>query len=61
MAENSKQKKDNRPIVCGTDFSATAMEAVDLAAAMAKRLGTKLVLVHVDAFHGMAEVDPDSV
>ena len=58
MAENSEQKKDKRPIVCGTDFSATAVEAVDLAAAMAKRLGTKLVLVHVDEFHGMAAVDP---
>ena len=58
MAENSEKKKDKRPVVCGTDFSATAVEAVDLAAAMAKRLGAKLVLVHVDAFHGMAEVDP---
>jgi nucleotide-binding universal stress UspA family protein len=58
MPENSEQKKDKRPIVCGTDFSAAAVEAVDLAAAMAKRLGTKFVLVHVDEFHGMAEVDP---
>ena len=58
MAENSEQKKDKRPIVCGTDFSATAVEAVDLAAAMAKRLGTKFVLVHVEEFRGMAEVDP---
>ena len=58
MAENSEQKKDKRPIVCGTDFSATAVEAVDIAAAMARRLGTKLVLVHVDEFHGMAAVDP---
>ena len=58
MAENSGQKKDKRPIVCGTDFSPTAVEAVDIAAAMAKRLETKLVLVHVDEFHGMAAVDP---
>jgi nucleotide-binding universal stress UspA family protein len=52
------QKNDQRPIVCGTDFSATAAEAVDIAAAMARRLGTKLVLVHVDEFYGMAAVDP---
>ena len=49
---------DQRPIVCGTDFSATASEAADIAAAMARRLGTKLVLVHVDEFYGMASVDP---
>jgi hypothetical protein len=32
---------DKGPIVCGTDFSAAAMEAVDIAAAMARRLETK--------------------
>jgi nucleotide-binding universal stress UspA family protein len=52
-----KQSRE-RPIVCGTDFSATATEAVDIAAAMARRLGTKLILVHVDEFYGMAAVDP---
>ena len=44
--------------MCGTDFSAAAVEAVDIAAAMARKLGTKLLLVHVEEFHGMAEVDP---
>jgi nucleotide-binding universal stress UspA family protein len=58
MADSPKKKTDRRPIVCGTDFSATATEAVDIAAAMARRLGTKLVLVHVDEFYGMATVDP---
>jgi len=58
MADNPKKKRDRRPIVCGTDFSATASEAVDIAAAMARQLGTKLVLVHVDEFYGMAGVDP---
>jgi nucleotide-binding universal stress UspA family protein len=58
MAENSEQKKDKRPIVCGTDFSQAAVEAVDIAAAMAKRLGAKLVLIHVDEFRGLAAVDP---
>src|SRR5262245_51997712 len=42
------KKSDQRPIVCGTDFSATATEAVDVAAAMARRLETSLVLIHVD-------------
>ena len=41
MTEKSKQKKDERPIVCGTDFSAAAMEAVDIAAGMARRLETQ--------------------
>jgi nucleotide-binding universal stress UspA family protein len=47
------RKKDKRPIVCGTDFSTTAIEAADIAAAMARRLGTKLVLVHVDESFGL--------
>jgi nucleotide-binding universal stress UspA family protein len=50
-----KKKRDERPIVCGTDFSAMAMEAADIAAAMARRLGTKLVLAHADDF-GTREV-----
>jgi nucleotide-binding universal stress UspA family protein len=40
------KESDPRPIVCGTDFSAQATEASNLAAAMAQRLGTRLVLVH---------------
>ena len=56
--KNAKSvKKNEPPIVCGTDFSKTATEAVDVAAAMARRLGTKLVLVHVDESYGMAAVD----
>jgi nucleotide-binding universal stress UspA family protein len=51
------RKKDRRTIVCGTDFSATATEAVDIAAAMARQLETRLVLVHVDESYGMAAVD----
>lgn len=58
MAENSKQKKDNRPIVCGTDFSATATEAVDIAAEMARHLDVKLLLLHVQEFRGLAVADP---
>lgn len=33
-------------IVCGTDFSESAMQSVDVAAALAKRLGEPLVLAH---------------
>jgi nucleotide-binding universal stress UspA family protein len=53
-----KQKIHQRPIVCGTDFSGTATEAVDIAARLARRLGTDLILVHVDEFYGLAPVDP---
>jgi len=34
----SAKKKDARPIICATDFSPTALEAVDIAAEMARRL-----------------------
>ncbi|HTG51962.1 MAG TPA: universal stress protein [Candidatus Tectomicrobia bacterium] len=44
--------------MCGTDFSATATEAVEIAAAIARRLGTKLVLVHVDQLQGSLASDP---
>jgi nucleotide-binding universal stress UspA family protein len=37
---------DVRPIVCGTDFSGKAEQAANVAAALAARLGTTLVLVH---------------
>jgi nucleotide-binding universal stress UspA family protein len=39
-------------------FSTVAMEAVDLAAAMAKRLKTELVLVHVDQLLGTLASNP---
>ncbi|HEU5246632.1 MAG TPA: universal stress protein [Candidatus Udaeobacter sp.] len=51
------KKNDGWPIVCGTDFSETAIEAVDIAAAIARRLEARLVLVHVDDSYGMAAVD----
>src|SRR5262245_18127644 len=52
------RKNDKRPIVCGTDFSTVATEAVDIAAAMARRLETKLVLVHVDQLLGALVSNP---
>jgi nucleotide-binding universal stress UspA family protein len=52
------RKNDKRPIVCGTDFSAVASEAVYIAAAMARRLETKLVLVHVDQLLGALVSNP---
>ena len=52
-------KKNHRaPIVCGTDFSATATQAVDIAAALARRLETKLLLLHVDQLHTSLVADP---
>jgi len=45
------KKNDKPPIVCGTDFSATATEAINIAAAMARRLASKLVVVHADQFY----------
>ena len=35
-----------RPIICGTDFSEPAQYAANVAVMLAKRLGTRLVLVH---------------
>jgi nucleotide-binding universal stress UspA family protein len=58
MNDNPKPKKDERPIVCGTDFSPLAVEAVNLAAEMARRLDVKLVLLHVEEFRGLALTDP---
>lgn len=49
--------KNRRPILCGTDFSANAMEAVDVAAGLARRLETKLILLHVHALHRVAITD----
>ena len=51
-------KKNKPPIVCGTDFSVTAVEATDIAAAIARQLATKLVLVHVDQLRGSLASDP---
>jgi nucleotide-binding universal stress UspA family protein len=55
---SGKKRTPRQPIVCGTDFSATASEAVDIAAAMARRLETKLVLVHVDQLIGALVSNP---
>ena len=52
------KKNHKAPIVCGTDFSATATEAVDIAAALARRLETKLLLLHVDQLHRSLVSDP---
>ena len=39
----------SHPIICGTDFSENARRAADVAAALAKRLGAPLRLVHASA------------
>ncbi len=53
-----KKNSDQRPIVCGTDFSVTALEASDIAAAIARQLAARLVLVHVDQLQGSLASDP---
>ena len=60
MISNEKltERKGEQPIVCGTDFSATATEAVNIAAQMARRLEVKLLLLHVEEFRGLASSDP---
>ncbi len=50
-----------QPIVCGTDFSPSSIAAADVACALAKRLDTKLVLVHVAAIRGLGPLDPSVV
>jgi nucleotide-binding universal stress UspA family protein len=55
---SGKKSTTQQPIVCGTDFSATATEAVDIAAAMTRRLETSLVLVHVDELLGALTSNP---
>ena len=52
------KKNHKAPIVCGTDFSATATEAVDITAALARRLETRLLLVHVDQLQRSLVSDP---
>ena len=52
------KKNYKAPIVCGTDFSTTATEAVDIAAALARRLEVKLLLVHVEQPHRSFVSDP---
>ena len=52
------KKNHKAPIVCGTDFSATATEAVDIAAGLARQLETKLLLVHVDQLYRSLVADP---
>ena len=52
------KKRNGSPIVCGTDFSPAAAEALDVAAAMARQLGIGLILTHVDEFYGLAPVNP---
>lgn len=50
--------ENTRPILCGTDFSASSLEAANIAGALAKRLNTRLFLVHVGTLRGMGQLDP---
>ena len=51
------RKNHKAPIVCGTDFSTTATVAVDIAAALARQLRVRLVLVHVDELQRLLASD----
>ena len=53
-----KEKHQQHPVICGTDFSPVAVEATDVAAAIARQRQTKLLLVHVGELSGLVEVDP---
>ena len=55
---NDETRRLESPIICGTDFSSTALEAADIAAAFAERLKTKLIVVHVSAMHEIGAADP---
>ncbi|MBI3849932.1 MAG: universal stress protein [Verrucomicrobia bacterium] len=48
-----------RPIICGTDFSIHAVEAANVAAAIAKRVDSELVLVHVEEHAGLGASHPE--
>jgi nucleotide-binding universal stress UspA family protein len=52
-------KTKKNPIVCGTDFSIHAMEAASVAAAVAKRLDTTLVMTHVEEYGGLGASHPE--
>ena len=44
-------------IICGTDFSASAASAADVAGAIARKLGDRLLLVHAIEGDDYAELD----
>ena len=52
---NNKQ----RPIICGTDFSIHAAEAASVAAAIAKRVDSEVVLIHVEEHAGLGASHPE--
>lgn len=47
-------------IICGTDFSEPAAQAVDVAAAIARRSGAKLVLLHAAEHAGVIAEPPEA-
>ena len=58
MNSKANPEENDRPIVCGTDFSPLAIEAADMAAEMARRLDVRLLLLHVQEFRGLSLSDP---
>lgn len=56
----TKSSRRKWPIICGTDFSIHAAEAADVAAAIAKRDGSELRLIHVEEHGGLGASHPDA-
>jgi len=54
----TRPRKNVSPIISATDFSTTAIEATEIAAAIARRLHTKLILVHVDELRNLVAAAP---
>jgi nucleotide-binding universal stress UspA family protein len=51
------KRNETSPIICGTDFSANAKRAADVAAALAKLLGAPLRLVHASVIPSSPSTD----
>ena len=54
-------KASIQPIICGTDFSVCATEAGDVAAHVARKLETKLILVHSNQIHGLDAMSRETI
>jgi nucleotide-binding universal stress UspA family protein len=50
---------NQRPIICGTDFSVHAAEAANVAAAIAKRVASEVVLIHVEEHAALGAIHPE--
>jgi len=56
--KTTRLRTEVSPVVSATDFSTTAKEAAEIAAAIARKLHTKLMLVHVNDLRNLGVVAP---